>query len=188
MQRGKPLARRTPLAPGSKGLAPGKGLSRGTGLTRTAGPVERAPLARSAPAPRPWKPRVAPEVRDAVLTRSRGLCEVAATPECRTRGRRLDSVVGASVQHRLPGRMGGSKRAAVHSPANLLQVCGSGTTGCHGHMESQRELALVNGWLLHDGEDPAARPALLWNGRRMLLTADGYLPAPAPVGGSYYGS
>lgn len=186
----KPLTRRTPLAHGEKGLARGTGLAPGTkGLTRGAPLVSGgaplasgAPLARSAPAPRPRKPRVAPEVRDAVLARSGGRCEVGATDACRARGRRLDSAEGASQHHRLPGRMGGSKRTAVHAAANLLQVCGHGTAGCHGWIESHRTAALAAGWLLRAGEDPTGRPARLHDGRRMLLTATGYLPDPAPVG------
>lgn len=203
MERGSGLTRRTPLAPGTKGLAPGKGLSRGTGLapgtkglSRGAGltrstpmtPGERAltgtaPLARQAPASRPRKARVAPEVRDAVRARSGGRCEVGVELACRTRRRSLTSVVGASQHHRLPGRMGGSKRAAVHAASNLLDVCGHGTAGCHGWIERNRETALANGWLLHEGADPAAVPVALHDGRRVLLTDAGtYGASPGEPG------
>lgn len=175
------LTRSTGLAAG-KGLAPGKGLTtrkpmaQGEGLTRkTAPPKERAPLARQVPAPRPRKPRVAPEVRDAVLTRSGGRCEVGAIDACRARRRRLDSPDGTNQHHRRPGGMGGSKRAGVHAATNLLQVCGSGNvSGCHGHIESNRTVAYENGWLVHEGQDPAAVPVLLHDGRRVLLDGDDY--------------
>lgn len=169
----------------TKGLAAGKGfgvrkpMAAGKGLSRTSGPSpSRAPMARQAPAVRPRKPRVAPEVREHVLLRAGGRCEVAAAPECRTRHRSLTSAVGGSQHHRLPGRMGGSKRTAVHAVSNLLQVCGHGTAGCHGWIESNRETALGNGWLLHEGQDPAVVPVLLHDGRRVLLGVDGYR-APA---------
>lgn len=165
MERGSGLTRRTPLGR-SAGLAPGKGLARSVPMPTG----ERAPLARQVPVSRPRKPRVAPEVRDAVRARSRGLCEVAVIEACRRRGRRLDTADGGNQHHRLPGRMGGSKRAGVHSAANLLDVCGHGnTTGCHGHIERHRGQALANGWLLREGQDPAAVPVTLWNGRRVLL-------------------
>lgn len=170
----------------STGLAPGKGLTtrtpmaQGKGLTRKVAPAaSRAPLARQAPAPRPRGPRVAPEVRDAVLARSGGRCEIGATPACRARQRRLDSPEGGNQHHRRPGGMGGSKRASIHQAPNLLQVCGSGNvSGCHGHIERNRTLAYANGWLVHDGQDPAVVPVLLHDGRRVLLDADGYR-APA---------
>lgn len=193
MERGKPLERRTPLSPGTKGLtrstglaagkglAPGKGfgtrkpMDRGAGLERGTGLTQGGTLARSAPAQRPRKPRVAPEVRDAVLVRSGGRCEVAATADCVARGRSLESPVGMSQHHRRPGRMGGSKAAGTNEAANLLAICGSGTTGCHGAIESNRTEALAFGWLLHAGQDPAVQPVRLWDGRRVLLTATGYV-------------
>lgn len=53
--------------------------------------------------------------------------------------------------------MGGTKRG-VNSLANLALVCGSGTTGCHGYIESHREEAYERGWLVHSWDDPAEVP------------------------------
>lgn len=87
---------------------------------------------------------------------------------------------GATVQHRKPRRMGGSSDPAINRPSNLVWVCGTGTTGCHGHMESQRHEAYVNGWLLHDRQTPLLVPVLLWDGRRVVLDDEGgYGPAPS---------
>lgn len=181
------LTRTKGLSPG-KGLAAGKGfgtrkpMKAGKGLARATTPTPSStPMPRRTPARRPPnKPRVADDVRAVVLARSGGRCEVAADPACRARGRSLTSVVGASQHHRLPGRMGGSKRASVHQATNLLQVCGSGTTGCHGWIESNRTVSLCNGWLLHGRENPETRPVLLHDGRRVVLTADGgYRPLGA---------
>lgn len=80
---------------------------------------------------------------------------------------------GATIQHRKPRRAGGTRRESINAPSNLLWVCGNGTTGCHGHMESYRAEALANGWLLHDGDDATAVPVLRWDGERVLLDDDG---------------
>lgn len=70
------------------------------------------------------------------------------------------------------------KAPELNTPANLVVICGSGTTGCHGRVESQRSEAYADGLLLHDGQDPAAVPVLLacpvdgWP-RLVLLTVDG---------------
>ena len=47
----------------------------------------------------------------------------------------------------------------LHEPSNLILVCGSGTTGCHGLIHSHPQFAYAQGWLLHSWEDqPAAVP------------------------------
>ena len=54
--------------------------------------------------------------------------------------------------------MGGSKDPVTNSPANLLLLCSSGTTGCHGWVESHRELAYATGLLVHSWQDPRKVP------------------------------
>jgi hypothetical protein len=45
-----------------------------------------------------------------------------------------------SVHHRRPRMMGGSRNESTYiKPANLIVLCGSGTTGCHGWVESNRD-------------------------------------------------
>lgn len=44
--------------------------------------------------------------------------------------------------------MGGSKTAWVNLAANLVLLCGSGVTGCHGWVESNRAEATELGWLV----------------------------------------
>lgn len=63
------------------------------------------------------------------------------------------SLVGArglswSVHHRRPRGSGGSKLKWVDLPGNLILLCGSGTTGCHGWVESHRAVARDKGWLV----------------------------------------
>ena len=46
-----------------------------------------------------------------------------------------------SIHHRLPRSRGGDD-----SPLNLVALCGSGTTGCHGLIEAHPEWARMEGW------------------------------------------
>jgi hypothetical protein len=41
-----------------------------------------------------------------------------------------------------------------HSPENLILLCGSGTTGCHGWVHANPKVARLNGWLLRSGDIP----------------------------------
>lgn len=91
--------------------------------------------------------------REVVWARAGGRCELC--------GGSIAGVVGFSMHHRLPRRMGGSSRPELNTPANLILLCGSGTTGCHGRVESHREQAYGEGLLLREGQDPAAVPVLL---------------------------
>jgi len=68
--------------------------------------------------------------------------------------------------------MGGSKDPATHSPANLIRVCGDGTRGCHGAIESDRARSYELGRLVRQGQQPAEVPVLLRCGL-VLLTEDG---------------
>lgn len=72
-----------------------------------------------------------------------------------------------SLQHRKPRGQGGT-----NDPSNLLSVCGSGTTGCHGHMESYRTEAYDKGWLVHRNVDPRAKAVLVDCERRWTYLDD----------------
>lgn len=51
--------------------------------------------------------------------------------------------------HHIEARgMGGSKAPWTNTAANGVAVCGSGTTGCHGYIESHREHAETLGFLI----------------------------------------
>lgn len=102
---------------------------------------------------------VTPATRTLVTDRSAGFCEVC--------GHRA----GSNIHHRAPRGMGGTKRN-IHTPEWLLHVCGSGTTGCHGYIESHRDEAYTNGWLLRASADPST-PALLYRHTWVILTPDG---------------
>lgn len=68
--------------------------------------------------------------------------------------------------------MGGSRDPRINDPRNLVLVCGSGTTGCHHEIESDRELALGTGWLLRSLDD-LDTPLVTIYGTRVLLYANG---------------
>jgi len=73
--------------------------------------------------------------------RSGGRCELAVPNVC----------LGPqhSVHHRLKRSHGGS-----WAPSNLLAACGSGTTGCHGWVESHPAWAMEEGLWLQGHQDP----------------------------------
>jgi hypothetical protein len=76
-------------------------------------------------------------VRDIVRLRAGGRCERCGVSLLN---------VPASVHHRRPRGMGGAKN--LDTVANLVVLCGSGTTGCHGWVESHRAEAIAQGWLV----------------------------------------
>lgn len=138
--------RRTPLTRRTE-------LRRGGTLTRT--PMRRAAglAARSVAAARRVRdtgPTAA--TRQVVLDRAGGCCEVC--DRLLHDGYTWQAV--HSFHHRQPRGMGGSTGPEVNSPANLLLVCGTGTTGCHGDIESDRSVAVALGLLVPRPADPAS--------------------------------
>lgn len=85
--------------------------------------------------------------RLAIRERSQGRCELRL-PGCYGDAR--------NVSHRIPRGQGGR-----WTPANGLDACGSGTTGCHGTVEHERDDAYVCGMLVRRGQDPATVPVRL---------------------------
>jgi hypothetical protein len=76
--------------------------------------------------------------------------------------------------------MGGTNRPETNGAANLLLLCGSGTTGCHGALEANRAAAYDRGHLLGQTQEPAEVPVWLCRAggmdhRPALLDDDGSL-------------
>lgn len=139
-------------------------------------PLQRKPAGPRQTPPKPTKSPDTPRwVKDAIYQRAAGRCEVGVTEACRARGGWFDGQAGRTVHHRRPRRMGGTTAVDIHDPANLLAVCGDGTRGCHGWIESNRLAAKQAGWLLGAGADPVSRACLLRDGRIVLLQVDGYV-------------
>lgn len=98
--------------------------------------------------------------RDLLAQRSGGICELChANP-------------ATNAHHRAPRGMGGTKRN-IHTIEWLLHLCGSGTTGCHGYIESHREEAYRSGWLLRQHQRPPTSPVWIHGPALVILTEDG---------------
>ncbi len=95
--------------------------------------------------------------RAQVLIRSGGCCE-----RC---GRSLANIPG-SVHPRRPRGMGGTRDPQIEAPENQVALCGSGVSGCHGWVESNREQAIEHGWLVprRDPRHPREVPVFIAGG------------------------
>lgn len=105
--------------------------------------------------------------RDQLLERSRGGCELC--------GHRA-----TNVHHRKPRGMGGTRQSDIHALTNLLHLCGTGTTGCHGAIEADRARAHQYGWLVSQWQDPAQVPVRIPGGWVYLLPTGAYALAHPP--------
>jgi len=110
--------------------------------------------------------RATTETAELVRARAGFRCE-----KCGTR-----SSLRWSIHHRIPRGMGGSKNPILNSPANLLLLCGSGTEGCHGWVESNRTESYAAGLLLRRWQDPLQEPVTLHHGTYLLTDAGGVQP------------
>lgn len=147
------------------GLARKSELKRKTALARTQLQQKREARSRTVKAtkrPRDTGPSIA--LRGTVAMRAGYACE-----RC---GLRLHNGTAwtqvHSFHHRLPRGRGGRNTAT-----NIVLLCGSGTTGCHGQVESQRTASYDSGWLVETGINPASKPVLVHTLGHVLLTEDG---------------
>jgi hypothetical protein len=101
------------------------------------------------------------EARRLVRERSGGICERCAAARA------------TNFQHRQARGQGGPWTAS-----NGLDVCGSGTTGCHGYMHAHPAESYERGWSVHSWDDPAEVPVLTAQGW-MQLNDDGSWTAVA---------
>lgn len=87
-----------------------------------------------------------------------------------------------SRHHRIPRGAGGS--ALVDRASNIITLCGSGTTGCHGHLEGNREESEILGYLLpklNPDIDPEQEPVFVHEFGWVVLGDDGSItPCAAP--------
>lgn len=111
-----------------------------------------------------------PKTRQIVWTRAGSRCEVCGT-----------NLLTApnSIHHRRRRGMGGNRSVWINQPSNLILICGTGVTGCHGHIESYRTAAYDAGLLLRDGEMPWEHPVQLLQGL-VYLTDEGDYATGAP--------
>lgn len=99
----------------------------------------------------------------AVLERAGYRCEACGKLVGDERG------VDYSIQHRKCRGMGGTKWFGINLPSNLLVLCGSGTTGCHGYVEEHPTEAMALGYAVSRYKDPFTVPVEI-EGRLVWLT------------------
>jgi hypothetical protein len=98
--------------------------------------------------------------RRIVRERSGGICEVCAV------------AYATNFHHRKNRSQGG-----LWCPSNGLDLCGSGSTGCHGFITSHPKLSYEYGYSVRSGRDPARSPVRLARRGWTLLDSTGsYLP------------
>lgn len=86
-----------------------------------------------------------------------------------------------SLQHRRARGSGGSKAPDTDLPANLVNLCGTATTGCHGEVEAHPTEALATGMRVSQGHSPLLVPLLTYKGWLLLDDEGGYVEVePAP--------
>ncbi|WPM94283.1 HNH endonuclease [Arthrobacter phage Marchesin] len=108
---------------------------------------------------------ISPAVRAAVIARDLSTCQWC--------GRHVRTESGwYSIQHRRARGMGGSRSQATNQPANLLLVCGTGTTECHGWIEAHPVEALARGFRISSSASPDRIPYEDYTGREWILNND----------------
>lgn len=105
-----------------------------------------------------------------IRSRAGGCCELCGVPLW-VEG--SGWVAAHSFHHRQPRGMGGSS-VEVNTPDRLLLLCGSGVTGCHGEVESNRAASYARGLLVRRPTDPAVVPVDLLIGRCLLTRSGTY--------------
>lgn len=113
------------------------------------------------------------ETRRQVLARDGCKCAIC--------GRSIDTEwSGFSIHHRRM-RSHGSGYERLHEAENLLTLCGSGTTGCHGWVHAHPNRAYQLGYLVSMSDDPIGQPVYYRTGGWQQLNADGTRhPCPPP--------
>lgn len=118
-------------------------------------------------------------VRARVIWRDKSMCQWC--------GHHVDVSTGDySLQHRRARGMGGSRLPDTNLTSNLVLVCGSATTGCHGHIESHRVEAIGRGFNVPQGtlrrpSVPADVPLRDWRGEWWRLDDDGNREPVHPI-------
>ena len=63
-----------------------------------------------------------------------------------------------------------SSKQEVHLPQNLIVLCGSGTTGCHGWVHANPAESYEQGWLVRSWQSPEEVPVRYAGGHMYTLT------------------
>lgn len=154
-------------------------------MRRGAGPKRKAPMPRVSPAGRkPAKaaPKAAPKAKATPVPEAlRSLALARATVDgvvrCDCCGQPI-GWGGYSAHHRDARGMGGSSRGNPHTAANVIVLAGSGTTLCHGRVESERSWSYARGLLIR-GEValPETTPMLRHGVSWVIPSLEGWVSA-----------
>jgi len=98
------------------------------------------------------------QTREAVIHRDHGQC-VACGLTVATLDTPPRPVAQFSLQHRVARGMGG--RSVIDEPHNLLVMCGTGTTGCHGRAEGDPQWARDRGYRVDSWDAPETVPVVV---------------------------
>lgn len=98
-------------------------------------------------------------LRPAIAQRSKGMCEARLPKVCEGRAPVDEEGRAINIHHRQPRPVG------PNTMENLVHLCGSGTTGCHGWVEHNRPKAKDLG-LLVSRHSPA--PTTPWTPLRRI--------------------
>lgn len=145
-------------------------------MKRGAPPKRRTPL-RTSKEKRTGRRDTGPDrtTRELVLERDEYRCVVCGI-----------GIIGirASIHHRRNRGSGGSSDPLINAPSNLLTVCGTGTTGCHGWIGASPAEALEAGYVvsLNSQEATADVPVLHAALGGVFLLDDGTV-RPVPTWG-----
>ena len=132
--------------------------------------IEKTPKPRKRAAKRSLG--VSKATRVLVLNRARYRCE-----RC---GVSLSESYHYSLHHRTPRGMGGSRDIRLNLASNLVAICGSGTTDCHGWIESNRSVSEDDGWLVSRYQEVAEVPLQIWGVGWRYLTDEGTYSSTPP--------
>lgn len=116
--------------------------------------------------------------RDLVKERDDWTCVCCGKPTIGIPG------VDYSVQHRVARGDGGTSDPAINSPANLILLCGSAVTGCHGKAESRDQGMHDRGFWINSWENPVTFPVDHFVHGWVLLRVDGGYDPIRPLGGA----
>jgi len=92
-------------------------------------------------------------------------------PRCRRCGKDLHGQSASKHHRKLKGRKTPVREWDLVE--NIVVLCGSGTTGCHGWAHHNRTEAAATGWVVASWDTPADVALVDTRGQRFTLTPEG---------------
>lgn len=98
------------------------------------------------------------------------LVDMRDKQRCVRCGKSLYNIPGSRHHRKLRSH---ASKAEMHLPSNLIDLCGSGTTGCHGWVHSHPHEAREHGWIVSAYQTPTEVAVDTSQYGRVLLTNEG---------------